>query len=50
MLRSLLANTKYNVCLLSGKVTPEDRQKGVDNFNSNPNEFVYLISTKVGGN
>lgn len=27
----------------------EDRQKTVDDFNSDPNQFVFLISTKAGG-
>jgi hypothetical protein len=27
----------------------EDRQKTVDEFNSDPGQFVFLISTKAGG-
>jgi hypothetical protein len=30
-------------------MTYEDRQKTVDDFNSDPSQFVFLISTKAGG-
>lgn len=41
--------TTYNVSLLSGKTPNDERQAVVDEFNSNPNAFVFLISTKAGG-
>ena len=49
MLEYLFNNTSYNVSFLSGKMALEDRQKTVDEFNSDPNQFVFLISTKAGG-
>ncbi|KAK0116904.1 hypothetical protein ONS96_012750 [Cadophora gregata f. sp. sojae] len=49
LLQYLFNNTSYTVSLLSGKTKNEDRQKLVDIFNADPNQFVFLISTKAGG-
>lgn len=49
MLHLLFSNTTYNVSFLSGSMPNEDRQKTVDDFNSDPGQFVFLISTKAGG-
>ncbi|KAH8685756.1 DNA excision repair protein-like protein [Tricladium varicosporioides] len=49
MLRHLFDNTGYNVSFLSGEMPNEDRQKTVDDFNTDPHQFVFLISTKAGG-
>ncbi|KAE8448069.1 hypothetical protein EG329_009834 [Mollisiaceae sp. DMI_Dod_QoI] len=49
MLEHLFQNTSYNVSFLSGSMPNEDRQTTVDDFNSDPNQFVFLISTKAGG-
>ena len=49
MLRMLFNNTNYNVSFLDGSVSYEDRANEVDNFNSDPNQFVFLLSTKAGG-
>ncbi len=49
ILEHLFHNTSYNVSFLSGSMPNEDRQKTVDDFNSDPNQFVFLISTKAGG-
>ncbi|PSR99032.1 putative DNA repair protein RAD26 [Coniella lustricola] len=49
ILESLFKNTSYTVSFLSGQVSYEDRQREVDNFNSDPSKFVFLISTKAGG-
>jgi SNF2 family DNA or RNA helicase len=43
------ATTSYNVSYLDGSMNYEDRQKQVDDFNSDPRQFVFLISTKAGG-
>lgn len=48
-LESLLKTTSYTVSFLSGSQAPEVRQKEVDDFNSDPGKFVFLISTKAGG-
>lgn len=49
MLRHLFQNTSYNVSYLDGQMAYEDRQNVVDEFNSDPKQFVFLISTKAGG-
>jgi SNF2 family DNA or RNA helicase len=49
MLQLMFQNTSYNVSFLDGSMTYEDRQKTVDDFNSDPGQFVFLISTKAGG-
>ncbi|KAL5341255.1 P-loop containing nucleoside triphosphate hydrolase protein [Aspergillus crustosus] len=49
MLHMLFKNTSYNVNYLDGSMTYEDRAKEVDAFNSNPRQFVFLISTRSGG-
>ena len=49
MLEKLFKNTTYNVSFLTGSMPHEDRQKTVDDFNSDPDQFVFLISTKAGG-
>lgn len=49
ILQHLFHNTSYNVSFLDGSLTYEDRQKVVDEFNSDPSQFVFLISTKAGG-
>jgi len=49
MLQHLFQHTSYNVSFLSGSMPNEDRQKTVDDFNSDPKQFVFLISTKAGG-
>ena len=49
MLEVLFKNTSYNVSFLSGSMANEDRQATVDDFNSDPKQFVFLISTKAGG-
>lgn len=49
MLRMLFQNTAYNVSYLDGSMSYEDRARSVDDFNSDPDQFVFLISTKAGG-
>ncbi|TAQ90970.1 hypothetical protein B7494_g695 [Chlorociboria aeruginascens] len=49
MLQHLFNNTSYNVSFLSGSMPNEDRQKTVDDFNTDPAQFVFLISTRAGG-
>ncbi|KAM0720392.1 hypothetical protein Q7P37_004528 [Cladosporium fusiforme] len=41
--------TSYNSTSLSGRTPVDERQSLVDDFNSNPSAFVFLISTKAGG-
>jgi superfamily II DNA or RNA helicase len=51
LLKSLfdLDGTKYNFSYLDGSMTYEDRAEVVADFNSNPSQFVFLISTRAGG-
>lgn len=45
----LFTSTSYNVSFLDGSMSYEQRQETVDTFNSDPTQFVFLISTKAGG-
>ncbi|CAI6097882.1 unnamed protein product [Clonostachys chloroleuca] len=49
ILQHLFTSTSYTVSYLDGSLSYEARQETVDNFNSDPNQFVFLISTKAGG-
>jgi SNF2 family DNA or RNA helicase len=49
MLQMLFHHTSYNVSYLDGSMSYDDRAKAVDQFNSDPGQFVFLISTKAGG-
>ena len=49
VLRHLFSNTNYSVSFLDGSLSYEERQNTVDAFNSDPSQFVFLISTKAGG-
>ncbi|KZZ89096.1 DNA excision repair protein [Ascosphaera apis ARSEF 7405] len=49
MLRMLFQHTSYNVSYLDGEMTYSDRAKAVDEFNNDPGQFVFLISTRAGG-
>lgn len=44
-----LDGTKYNFSYLDGSMSYEDRAKAVADFNSDPEQFVFLISTRAGG-
>ena len=49
MLQMLFNHTSYNVSYLDGGMSYEDRSRAVDDFNTDPGQFVFLISTKAGG-
>lgn len=50
MLRMLFTSTTtYNVSYLDGSMKYEDRQQAVNDFNADPKQFVFLISTRAGG-
>jgi superfamily II DNA or RNA helicase len=49
MLQMLFRTTSYNVSYLDGSLSYEERQRVVDEYNSDPAQFVFLISTKAGG-
>ncbi|GAB7344614.1 hypothetical protein MBLNU457_3102t1 [Dothideomycetes sp. NU457] len=43
------STTSYNVSYLDGSMNLQDRAAAVDSFNSDPSQFVFLISTRAGG-
>jgi SNF2 family DNA or RNA helicase len=49
MLQMLFTSTSYTVAYLDGAMKYEDRYKVVADFNTDPTQFVFLISTKAGG-
>ncbi|KAH8423150.1 putative DNA excision repair protein (Rad26L) [Aspergillus melleus] len=49
MLQMLFHYTSYNVSYLDGAMSYEERANAVDEFNSDPRQFVFLISTRSGG-
>ena len=49
MLQMLFNHTSYNVSYLDGSMTYEDRAKVVEEYNSDPQQFVFLISSRAGG-
>ena len=49
MLQTLFINTSYNVKYLDGSMSYEDRYAAVQDFNTDPTQFVFLISTRAGG-
>ncbi|KAK2873459.1 hypothetical protein FQN49_002351 [Arthroderma sp. PD_2] len=49
MLQMLFNHTSYNVSYLDGAMSYEDRFNVVNSFNSDPRQFVFLISTRAGG-
>ncbi|KAI9724247.1 MAG: hypothetical protein M1828_003671 [Chrysothrix sp. TS-e1954] len=50
MLQTLFtATTSYTVSFLSGAMSYADRAAVVQDFNTSPTAFVFLISTKAGG-
>ncbi|KAK7969443.1 Switch 2 [Apiospora saccharicola] len=49
ILQHLFSTTSYSVSYLDGSLSYEERQQTVDDFNSDPNQFVFFISTKAGG-
>jgi SNF2 family DNA or RNA helicase len=49
MLQTLFLSVSYNVSYLDGSMSYEDRFAMVHEFNTDPTQFVFLISTKAGG-
>ncbi|KAL1384285.1 putative DNA excision repair protein, partial [Phyllosticta capitalensis] len=50
MLRMLFTtSTSYNVSYLDGAMSYDQRSQAVDDFNADPQQFVFLISTRAGG-
>lgn len=49
MLQMLFNHTSYSVSYLDGSMKYEDRYAVVTDFNTDPTQFVFLISTRAGG-
>ena len=49
MLQNLFISTNFNVKYLDGSMAYEDRYTAVKEFNTDPTQFVFLISTRAGG-
>ncbi len=49
MLQTLFNHTSYSVSYLDGSMKYEDRYAVVVDFNTDPSQFVFLISTRAGG-
>ncbi|GAB1525465.1 hypothetical protein RhiTH_008628 [Rhizoctonia solani] len=49
MLEGQLQRKNLNFCCMDGKTKQEDRMRSLDKFNNDPEVFVFLISTLVGG-
>lgn len=49
MLHILFLGVSYNVSYLDGSMSYDDRFAVVREFNTDPTQFVFLISTKAGG-
>ena len=49
MLQMLFHHTSYNVSYLDGSMSYDERTRVVRDFNSDPQQFVFLISTRAGG-
>jgi DNA excision repair protein ERCC-6-like 2 len=49
MLKVLFTLTHYNISYLDGSMSLDERANAVQEFNSDPAQFVFLISTRAGG-
>ncbi|KAL6059638.1 DNA repair and recombination protein RAD26-like [Balamuthia mandrillaris] len=49
ILEAVLRKERYIYSRLDGSTPIKDRQPIIDQFNRNPNKFIFLISTKAGG-
>ncbi|EXJ62102.1 hypothetical protein A1O7_02535 [Cladophialophora yegresii CBS 114405] len=49
MLQNLFISTQFNVTYLDGSMAYDERYKAVRDFNTDPSQFVFLISTRAGG-
>ena len=49
MLQMLFTSTSYTVAYLDGSMKYEQRYDAIRDFNTDPTQFVFLISTRAGG-
>jgi len=49
ILEDYLCSQKWQYCRLDGSTKMADRQEAIDNYQKDPNLFVFLLSTRAGG-
>lgn len=49
ILEDYLLFREYAYCRLDGSTSHEDRVSQMDEFNENPEKFIFILSTKAGG-
>lgn len=49
IIEDFLEIRNYNYCRLDGSYNLEDRQKVIESFNTDPDMFLFLLSTRAGG-
>ena len=49
ILEDYLLSMGYKYCRLDGSTKIHDRQKAIDQYNTNPDIFIFLLSTRAGG-
>lgn len=49
LLDSYLSQTGHSACRIDGSMAYQARQEAIDSFNTDPNTWVFLLSTRAGG-
>lgn len=49
LIDSYLSQTGHQACRIDGSVNYEARQEAIDLFNTDPDTWVFLLSTRAGG-
>jgi ATP-dependent DNA helicase len=49
LLHSYLEQKGHTACRIDGSVSWQERQQAMESFNTDPNTFVFLLSTRAGG-
>jgi ATP-dependent DNA helicase len=49
ILQDFLDLLGYQFCRIDGQVKVHERQQSIEEFNSNPEKFIFLLSTRAGG-
>ena len=49
ILQDYLNHKGYRSCRLDGNVKMMERQESIEQFNADPDIFVFLLSTRAGG-
>ena len=49
LLDAYLEGEGHQTCRIDGSVSWQDRQEAIRSFNSDPDVFIFLLSTRAGG-